>query len=49
MATQSNDYAFGAPILAALYAESHPEFLPLIYLLAPISLVRTRTPCSTAD
>lgn len=42
MATQSNDYAFGAPILAALYSQSHPEFLPLIYLLAPISLVRRR-------
>lgn len=40
MATQSNDYAFGYPILAALYGQSRPEFLPFIYLLAPVSLVR---------
>merc|ERR1719193_811098 len=36
--TQSNDFAMGLPILEAIYAESHPEFLEYIYLLAPVSL-----------
>jgi len=39
MATQSNDFAFGIPICAALYSSTHPEYISLIYLLAPISLV----------
>ena len=39
-ATQSNDFALGLPILAAVYDENfHPEFIQYVYLLAPISLV----------
>ncbi|XP_065335026.1 lysosomal cholesterol signaling protein [Cloeon dipterum] len=37
--TQSNDFAIGYPIVAALYQKSHPEFPAYIYLAAPISLV----------
>ncbi|KAG5684024.1 hypothetical protein PVAND_013277 [Polypedilum vanderplanki] len=36
--TQSNDFAFGCPIVGALYAQNHPEYLAYIYLMAPISL-----------
>nr|XP_027225362.1 integral membrane protein GPR155-like isoform X1 [Penaeus vannamei] len=37
--TQSNDFALGYPIIAALYGKSHPEFASYLYLVAPISLV----------
>lgn len=37
--TQSNDFALGYPIIAALYGKSHPEFALYLYLVAPISLV----------
>ncbi|XP_059478612.1 integral membrane protein GPR155 isoform X2 [Neocloeon triangulifer] len=37
--TQSNDFAIGYPIVAALYQKSHPEFPSYLYLAAPISLV----------
>lgn len=39
MATQSNDFAFGVPILSALYGKSHPDYVLFLYLLSPISLV----------
>ena len=37
--TQSNDFALGFPIVAALYSKSHPAYPSYIYLMAPISLV----------
>ncbi len=37
--TQSNDFALGYPIVAALYSHSHPQYPSYLYLLAPISLV----------
>ncbi len=37
--TQSNDFALGFPIVAALYLKSHPEYPSYLYLMAPISLV----------
>lgn len=37
--TQSNDFALGYPIVAALYSTSHPEYPSYLYLTAPISLV----------
>ena len=37
--TQSNDFALGYPIVAALYSKSHPEYPSYLYLVAPISLV----------
>ncbi|GAB6023980.1 hypothetical protein CHUAL_008706 [Chamberlinius hualienensis] len=37
--TQSNDFALGYPIVAALYANSHPDYANYLYLVAPISLV----------
>ncbi|KAK7068809.1 hypothetical protein SK128_020429, partial [Halocaridina rubra] len=37
--TQSNDFALGYPIVAALYGKTHPEFPSYLYLVAPISLV----------
>ncbi|XP_066945138.1 lysosomal cholesterol signaling protein isoform X2 [Macrobrachium rosenbergii] len=37
--TQSNDFALGYPIIAALYGKTHPEFASYLYLVAPISLV----------
>lgn len=37
--TQSNDFALGFPIVAALYSQSHPEYPSYLYLMAPISLV----------
>ncbi|XP_077866732.1 lysosomal cholesterol signaling protein-like [Saccoglossus kowalevskii] len=37
-ATQSNDFALGYPIIKALYAKTHPEFVNYLYLFAPISL-----------
>ncbi|XP_045108836.1 integral membrane protein GPR155-like isoform X2 [Portunus trituberculatus] len=37
--TQSNDFALGYPIVAALYGKTHPEFASYLYLVAPISLV----------
>ncbi|KAG1692026.1 Integral membrane protein GPR155 [Nymphon striatum] len=36
--TQSNDFALGYPIIAALYSKSHPEYASYLYLVAPISL-----------
>lgn len=38
-ATQSNDFALGFPLLQSLYADTHPEYLKYIYLIAPISVV----------
>ncbi|XP_063232647.1 lysosomal cholesterol signaling protein isoform X2 [Bacillus rossius redtenbacheri] len=37
--TQSNDFAVGYPIVAALYEKVHPEYASYLYLMAPISLV----------
>lgn len=37
--TQSNDFALGYPIVAALYSKSHPDYPSYLYLTAPISLV----------
>ncbi|XP_033120648.1 integral membrane protein GPR155-like isoform X2 [Anneissia japonica] len=37
--TQSNDFALGYPIIVTLYKDTHPEFIPYLYLFAPISLV----------
>ncbi|KAF7286570.1 hypothetical protein GWI33_004610 [Rhynchophorus ferrugineus] len=36
--TQSNDFAIGYPIVAALYRNTHPEYASYLYLMAPISL-----------
>ncbi|KAK5638085.1 hypothetical protein RI129_012380 [Pyrocoelia pectoralis] len=36
--TQSNDFAIGYPIVAALYKDSHPEYASYLYLVAPINL-----------
>ncbi|KAJ8984141.1 hypothetical protein NQ317_017791 [Molorchus minor] len=36
--TQSNDFAIGYPIVAALYKTTHPEYATYLYLMAPISL-----------
>ncbi|XP_019875971.2 integral membrane protein GPR155 isoform X2 [Aethina tumida] len=36
--TQSNDFAIGNPIVAALYKNTHPEYATYLYLMAPISL-----------
>ncbi|XP_049954684.1 integral membrane protein GPR155 [Schistocerca serialis cubense] len=36
--TQSNDFAIGYPIVAALYSNVHPEYASYLYLMAPISL-----------
>ncbi|XP_056289195.1 integral membrane protein GPR155 isoform X2 [Pseudoliparis swirei] len=38
-ATQSNDFALGYPIVAALYQSTNPEYLQYIYLVAPVSLM----------
>ncbi|XP_072300567.1 lysosomal cholesterol signaling protein [Eucyclogobius newberryi] len=38
-ATQSNDFALGYPIVAALYQNTYPEYLQYIYLVAPVSLM----------
>lgn len=38
-ATQSNDFALGYPIVAALYKNTFPEYLQYIYLVAPVSLM----------
>ncbi|XP_046451325.1 integral membrane protein GPR155-like isoform X2 [Daphnia pulex] len=37
--TQSNDFALGYPIVAAVYGNSHPEYAKYLYVMAPISLV----------
>lgn len=37
-ATQSNDFALGLPILKSLYADSHPSFISVIFIVAPVSL-----------
>lgn len=39
MATQSNDFALILPIIEAVYKQTHPEYGPYVYLIAPISLV----------
>lgn len=36
--TQSNDFAIGAPIVAALYHKAHPDYGAYLYLMAPLSL-----------
>ncbi|RZC40348.1 integral membrane protein GPR155 [Asbolus verrucosus] len=36
--TQSNDFAIGYPIVAALYKTTHPDYASYLYLMAPISL-----------
>ncbi|XP_031835558.1 integral membrane protein GPR155 homolog anchor [Nomia melanderi] len=36
--TQSNDFAIGYPMIAALYGKVHPEYAAYLYLMAPISL-----------
>ncbi|KAL1501570.1 hypothetical protein ABEB36_006870 [Hypothenemus hampei] len=36
--TQSNDFAIGYPIVAALYKNTHPEYASYLYLVAPINL-----------
>ncbi|XP_043268261.1 integral membrane protein GPR155 [Venturia canescens] len=36
--TQSNDFAIGYPMIAALYGDTHPEYAAYLYLMAPISL-----------
>lgn len=38
LATQSNDFALGYPLIVALYNHNHPEYAHYIYLLAPIQL-----------
>ncbi|GFR68725.1 integral membrane protein GPR155 [Elysia marginata] len=35
---QSSDFAFGYPIVDAIYSKIHPEYAEYIYLVAPISL-----------
>lgn len=37
--TQSNDFALGYPIIAALYGHSHPDYASYLYLMAPINLI----------
>lgn len=37
--TQSNDFALGYPIVAAVYGGTHPEYAKYLYVMAPISLV----------
>ncbi|XP_020564947.1 integral membrane protein GPR155 isoform X2 [Oryzias latipes] len=39
LATQSNDFALGYPIVDALYRSTYPEYLQYIYLVAPVSLM----------
>jgi hypothetical protein len=39
LATQSNDFALGLPIASALYSESNPSYISLLYVIAPVSLV----------
>ncbi|XP_053981546.1 integral membrane protein GPR155 [Hylaeus volcanicus] len=36
--TQSNDFAIGYPMIAAIYGKTHPEYSAYLYLMAPISL-----------
>ena len=36
--SQSNDFALGSPIINAVYAKTHPDFIHYIYIIAPISL-----------
>ena len=37
--TQQNDFSLGLPIFTALYAKTQPQFISLLFLAAPISLV----------
>ena len=39
MTSQSNDFALMAPIINAVYKDSHPDYQRYLYLVAPISLV----------
>lgn len=39
MATQSNDFALGYPLIKSLYGESKPEMLSYLSLMAPIQLL----------
>jgi predicted Kef-type K+ transport protein len=36
--SQSNDFAFGLPIVDIIYFETHPEFLKYLYVIAPINV-----------
>ncbi|GFR68715.1 integral membrane protein GPR155, partial [Elysia marginata] len=35
---QSNDFAFGYPIVNAIYSKSHPDYVKYLYLIAPAAL-----------
>ena len=37
--TQQNDFSLGLPIFAALYSKSHPEFMAMLFLAAPVNLI----------
>jgi len=37
--SQSNDFAMGLPILTGLFADTHPTYPQLLYVIAPISLI----------
>ncbi|KAG8432464.1 hypothetical protein GDO86_016925 [Hymenochirus boettgeri] len=39
IATQSNDFALGYPIVEALYKTTYPKYVQYIYLVAPVSLM----------
>ncbi|KAF8793474.1 Integral membrane protein GPR155 like protein [Argiope bruennichi] len=42
-ATQSNDFALGFPLFAALYQNTHPEYPMYLYIIAPIQLLILNT------
>ena len=37
--TQSNDFALGLPVMTALYKDTRPEMVSMLYLLSPVSLL----------
>ncbi|KAJ8600546.1 hypothetical protein CTAYLR_007929 [Chrysophaeum taylorii] len=37
--TQSNDFALGLPVMTALFKNSHPHLVSMLYLLSPVSLL----------
>jgi predicted permease len=37
--TQQNDFSLGLPIFMALYSKTNPEFMSMLFLAAPISLM----------
>jgi predicted permease len=37
--TQQNDFSLGLPIFAALYLKTKPQFMSILFLAAPVSLV----------